>query len=92
MTVVRVDPYNDTIITSFQQESITSYKPAGDGVIELSSSTKSFDQAGMPQHETVNVATIKRVKPFKPINEKDGKDLVALFKAFLTSQGLTNLM
>lgn len=92
MDVIRVNPSTDTIVTSFQQESITSYRPVGEGVIELTSSTKSFNSAGLPQHETCNTATIKRSKPFKPVAEKDGKDLVALFHAFLTSQGLTNLI
>jgi len=92
MTVIRVNRSSDTIITSFQQESITSYRPVEDGVIELTSSTKSFDAAGNPRHETCNTATIKRVKPYIAVNEKDGKDLAALFKDFLVSRGLTNLL
>lgn len=93
MNVVRVSHYDDDRISgSFQQESITSYRPLEEGTIELTSSTKSFDQAGLPSFETCNNAVIKRSKPFKPVAEKDGKDLKALFIEFLTATGKSNLL
>ncbi|MBK7749233.1 MAG: hypothetical protein IPI39_18505 [Candidatus Obscuribacter sp.] len=92
MTVVRVSPSTETIIKSFQQESITSYKPDGDGQIQLTSSIKAFDDNGNAVHETCNTATIKRIKPFVQIDHRDGKDLAHLFKNYLIKSNMTYLL
>lgn len=89
MTVARVSRSSDKIISSFQQESITCYKPVSPDVIELTSSTKSFDAAGNPDRLTRNTATIKRIKQFRVRDEQDGKDLKTLFGQYLYAKGLS---
>jgi len=92
MKVVRVS--FSKISESYQQESITTYtpNPTTDDLINLSASTKTFDEVGQPKYQADNVAQVRRVKPFVEINEYKGRDMRKLFREFLTSNGLTNLL
>lgn len=92
VSVVRTRPGSGHIESSFQQESITCYKPLTDDTIELTSSTKVFDASGRPQKEVVNVANIRRVKPYIQYDNKDGRDLAALFRNYLIEKNLTYLL
>lgn len=90
MKVVRVSFSN--ISKSYQQESITSYTPKTDNLIDLSASSKIFDDDGQPKSQADNVAEVRRLKPFVEIKEYKGQDMRKLFREFLTSNGLTNLL
>ncbi len=92
MTVIRSDS-SSKIIESFQQESITSYKPSQlPGEIEMSASTKSFEANGAPDKQSDNVAKIKQSSPFKQVDTYQGKDMKVLFRAFLIGRKLNNLL
>ncbi len=95
VTVARVRPIDRHITEVFQQESITSYRPIpseGGTLIKLSASTKSFDKDGQPLVQTDNVARVKKIRPFTPINQYQGKNMKELFREFLIAKGLTNLL
>jgi hypothetical protein len=92
MTVVRVSNSNGRITDTFQQESITSYRPLEDGVMQLTASNKTFDAGGRALYQQDNEARIKRFRHFSPVNRKDGKDLKALFIDYLAANGMSNLI
>jgi len=92
MTVVRVSNLNNRVSDSFQQESITRYRPYEDGVIEMTASTKTFDASGRAMFQQDNEAKIRRYKHFAVINQKDGKNLRELFVQYLQDNGLSNLI
>ncbi len=91
-TVMFVDNLSSQIQKTYQQESLTTYKPIADDRISMTASTKVFDAAGRPQTMQDNEAIIKRYKHFHPINAQDGKDLKALFIEFMTAKGMANLL
>lgn len=92
MTVVRVDGGTGRISDTFQQESITSYRPLEEGVIEMTASNKTFDANGRALHQQDNEARIKRYRRYAALNHKDGKDLKTMFVDYLASNGLSNLI
>ncbi|MBK9143615.1 MAG: hypothetical protein IPM23_14020 [Candidatus Melainabacteria bacterium] len=94
VTAVRVDPSTGKIKKTYQQESITIYRPVPGSVdtIELFGSTRSFDQDGRPELENDNQARIRRRAPFQQVDSKDGVDLKALFRAFLIGSGRSDLL
>ena|GEM_PF-492991 len=85
-TVLFLDNFTATIQRSQQQESLTTYSPLGDDRIAMTASTKVFDLGGRPQNLQRNEAIIKRYRHFNVINEKDGKDLAALFQQFMAAR------
>lgn len=89
--VIRVSS-SGRVKESFQQESITNYGPDEDGYMKLTSSTKTFSDTGKPLHLQENEARIKRVKAFVERDSYDNKDLRNLFKHYLTTHGLSNLL
>jgi len=91
-TVLIVDNYSSSIQRTYQQESLTTYEPIADDRISMTASTKVFDAAGRPQTLQKNEAIIKRYKHFQTINQKDGKDLKALFREFMTAKGMADLL
>ncbi len=91
-TVLFVDNISTRIQRTYQQESLTTYKPIADDRIAMTASTKVFDSAGRPQTMQDNEAIIKRYKHFHPTNVQDGKDLKALFIEFMTAKGMANLL
>lgn len=91
-TVLFVDNISDRIQRTYQQESLTTYRPIADDRISMTASTKVFDSAGRPQTMQDNEAIIKRYKHFHPINTQEGKDLKALFVEFMTAKGMANLL
>lgn len=92
MKVIRVSFSN--ITESYQQESITTYTPSpgASDLIRLSASTKIFDGNGQPWSQADNVAEVRRVKPFTEIHEHKKQDMRKLFREFLTSHGMSNLI
>jgi len=92
MTVVRVSNLNGRVADSFQQESITSYRPVEDGIIALAASNKTFDANGRAVFQQENEARIRRYKHFYETDKKDGKNLKELFLQYLEANGLSNLI
>ena len=92
MTVVRVSNINSRVADSFQQESITSYRPVEDGIISLAASNKTFDANGRAVFQQDNEARIRRYKHFYETDKKDGKNLRELFLQYLEANGLSNLI
>ncbi|CAN5384750.1 hypothetical protein BH11CYA1_BH11CYA1_32490 [soil metagenome] len=92
MTVVRVSNMSGRVADSFQQESITSYRPVEDGIISLAASNKTFDANGRALFQQDNEARIRRYKHFYETDKKDGKNLRELFLQYLEANGLSNLI
>lgn len=94
VNVIRVKRSSQKISKSYQQESITTYTPieGRSKRINLSASTKSFDENGNPLIRADNEALVRRSKEFEPLDSYKGKDMKALFIEFLTSTGRTNLL
>ncbi|MBS1990948.1 MAG: hypothetical protein JSS83_10550 [Cyanobacteria bacterium SZAS LIN-3] len=86
-TVLFIDNFTSNIQRTQQQESLTTYSPIADDRIAMTASSKVFDAAGRAQTLQRNEAIIKRYKHFSPVNEKDGKDLKALFQQFMRARG-----
>ena len=91
-TVMLIDNISSRIQRTYQQESLTDYQPISSDRMSMSASTKVFDSAGRPQTLQKNEAIIKRYKHFQKINEKDGKDLKALFREFMIAKGMGELL
>jgi hypothetical protein len=92
MTVIRSNS-SSQILESFQQESITAYNPTEEpGAIEMTASTKSFDANGKPNRQSDNVAKIKQATPFIEVDSYQGKDMKALFRQYLISKKMDNLL
>jgi hypothetical protein len=90
--VLIVDNLSSRIERTYQQESLTSYKPIADDRISMTASTKVFDASGQAQSLQRNEAIIKRYRHFRPIDNQDGKDLKSLFRQYMMAKGMADLL
>ncbi|GEM_PF-2412425 len=74
-----------------QTESLQTYRPAGKGFIRCETSVKTFDQLGTAIRLDKIVSEFVLVRPFSPWYRYNGKDMMALFRQFLTSRGMAEL-
>jgi hypothetical protein len=84
------DPSNLRFL--YQEESLNEYSSISETEMQNYSSDKMFDYEGRPVRQGLLVSRFKRVKPFTPAQEENGIPLMPSFKAYLTSQGLENLI
>ena len=91
-TVLIIGNDSERIKRTYQQESLTTYQPISNDRITMTASTKVFDASGKAQTLQQNEAMIKRSKRFESVNEKDGKNLLVLFRQFMTAKGLADLL
>jgi len=87
-----IDPESQQILLTQQKECFNRYTPMADDAIRLDGSTKVFSMQGNPKVLKISNMLAMRVKPFAPIDEKDGENLRQLFAEFLTAHGKTNLI
>ena len=92
--VLLVSRSSKKIKDSYQQESITTYRPYMDGTgdIELEGSSKSFDEDGNPLVRSDNEARVKSMAKFKEVRTYKGKDMRKSFREFLLSTGREHLL
>ncbi len=77
---------------AFQQESVTNYEPAEDGVIKMIASTRRYDAAGIAQMQADNEARIHRVEKFTPVAKEGSVDLQKSLFDFLRSRKMEYLI
>lgn len=94
VNVIRTKRSSSKIADSYQQESITRYVPLdeGTGDIQLTASTKSFDQDGKPIIRADNRARVRKVGKFHEVRFHKKKDMRKLFTEFLIATGRSNLL
>ena len=94
VNVIRTKRSSNKITDSYQQESITRYVPLeeGTGDIQLTASTKSFDQDGKPLIRADNTARVRKIAKFHEVRFHKKKDMRKLFRQFLINSGRSNLL
>lgn len=92
VTVIRTDTATNTIVRTFQQESITTYTRLSRDELKLTSSTKVFDDTGQAAAVVENEGVVHRMSPFTETDFASAKNLKELFVHFLLSHQLANLI
>jgi len=90
--VIRVSKSTRQVIETLQQESITTYSFANVDQLDMTSSTKVFDQLGSARNIAGNQAVVTRAEPFEQIEQDNGKNLHELFRQFLLANNLARLL
>lgn len=92
VAAARVQRSSKEIVEAFQQESVTNYEPAGDGVIKMIASTRRYDAAGIAQMQADNEARIHRVEKFTPVAKDGAVDMQKSLFDFLRSRKMEYLI
>lgn len=74
-----------------QVESIQTYTPAGNGLIRVDASVKTFNEAGKPVRLTKILAFKRQTQPFQPRDRRQGRNMRKLFDEYLESHGMNEL-
>lgn len=74
-----------------QVESIQTYTPAGNGLIRVDASVKTFNERGTPVRLTKILAFKRQTEQFKPRDTSQGRNMRKLFDEFLESHGMNEL-
>ena len=80
------------VLTTSQLDCVNRYQPDGDGVVNLTSLVRQYDEFGNPTTSGETSQTIRRVKPFVEVELADGQDLKVLFCKFLAANGKSELI
>ncbi|MBX9689848.1 MAG: hypothetical protein K2X27_24270 [Candidatus Obscuribacterales bacterium] len=91
-TSILVDARTQRIIKSMQEEQINTYTPIAPGIMNMQTSIRSFAADGSPLQEESSVRTVTQSAAFSPVNFYEGKDMRALFAAFMQSHGYAQLL
>ncbi len=91
-TSLVVDKNTGVIVDSFQREDLKTYVPRASNSIAVRYTSKSFDSRGNPRDMQTGRSIHQRVAPFAVVNNGDGVDYRALFRDYLESNHLGNLM
>lgn len=92
VTVIRVSKSTRKVTETYQQESITKYTFVSFNELDMESSTKVFSASGQAVTMTKNIAHASRVGPFLEVDQEDGRNLKDLFRTYLLTNNLTNLL
>ena len=92
VAAARVQRASKEIVEAFQQESVTNYEPAGDGVIKMIASIRRYDAGGNAQMQADNEARIHRVEKFTPVATEGGIDMQRSLFDFLRSRKMEYLI
>jgi hypothetical protein len=79
------------VVVSGRSHKIQTYTPAGNGLIRVDASIKTFDQNGKATQLTKVLAFKRRTEPFKPWDKYKGRDMRKLFNEYLCTHGMTEL-
>lgn len=85
-TQLHVDKQTNVIKSVECGEIITNYLPENDGLVKRETSSKVFDRFGQPMVLGKSFMYEKRIAPFSPQDQYQGKDMRELFKQFLEKQ------
>lgn len=77
---------------TFKEETITTYRPVGDGLVQASFIINDFDMDGHPLISSRAIATTSRIEPFREIDADERGDLRLKFHQFMQSHGLGYLV
>lgn len=91
-TSVNVDKSSQRILKTEQEEQINTYVPAGNGLIRMQASIKTFGPDGSPQIQELSSRIIENRAPFQPVDYYQGLDMRMLFRNYLLSHGFANLL
>ena len=80
------------ILQVVQQEQINTVTSPAPGVLRVDVSVKSFDFDGNPQRQEQSVIMAQLVKPYERVDVYQGEDLRPLFRDYLLSHHLENLL
>ncbi|MBS1999558.1 MAG: hypothetical protein JSS86_24700 [Cyanobacteria bacterium SZAS LIN-2] len=80
------------ILQVVQQEQINTITSPSPGTLRVDISVKSYGWDGKPNRQEQSVIIATMVEPFKKIDEYEGRDLKALFRDYLVSHNLQNLV
>ncbi|MBY0356729.1 MAG: hypothetical protein K2W82_01905 [Candidatus Obscuribacterales bacterium] len=87
-----VSKHNKLITDSYQLESIQTYTPFGNNLLKVDASVKIFDSYGRPERLAKALSFEQRIKPFEPWNVYKGRNMVALFREYLITHNLADLL
>jgi len=85
-TIVSIEDAGSVIQTAVQREEINTLVPEGKHLLNGDVSIKIFDAEGRPIHLGKSRFLETKIAEFVPVDRLDGKDLHALFKAFLLTR------
>ena len=80
------------ILNVVQQEQINTVTCPSPGSLRVDISVKSYGWDGKPQRQEQSVIMANIVKPFEQIDQLEGRELRPLFKDYLVSHHLENLI
>ena len=89
---ITTDKKKNKILQVTQQEQINSITSPEPNLLRIDVSVKSFDRDGKPVRMEQSVVFAKIIKPFEHIDMFEGQDLRPLFRNFLVSHQLANLV
>jgi len=91
-TTVVVNKQTRKVEDVIRREDIKSYVPLNPGTVSVSYTSKSFSPEGIPLDLQTGFSVHKRIAPFKAIDQMGETDVRELFRQFLISNNLANLV
>ncbi len=91
-TSLIVDKRTGVIVDSYRREDIKTYEPDGQGKVKVNYTSKSFDSHGQPRDLQNGVSIQLQINKFRPIDREDKQDYYSMFKDFLRSEHLNDLI
>lgn len=91
-TLTNIDQAGDRVSSSWQHDQIQTYSPQDRDTIRFESSTKVFDENGIAISQQDYWQSHRQVASFKDVNFRDGQNLRDLFKEYLSSHGMADLL
>jgi hypothetical protein len=89
---ITVNKHTNKILQVLQQEQINTITSPVPGTLHVDVSVKCFDFDGNPLRIEQSVMTLKMTKPFVRKDTYKGTDLKPLFRDYLMSHNLSNLV
>jgi len=78
--------------TSQQVELIQSLTPLGPDNVREDTLARTLDSQGRPKWQNTSTVVYSMTRPYSPINRKDGRDMKEMFRQYLESHGMANLV
>ncbi len=91
-TTVVVGRKSGKIEGLFRREDIKTYVPLKPGIVSVSYTSKSFNPEGIPLDLQTGFSVHKRIAEFQPVNQLGETDVAELFRQFLETNGLLQLV
>jgi hypothetical protein len=78
--------------TSQQVELIHSMTPLGSGNVREDTLARTLDSQGRPIWQNTSTVVYSMTRPYSPINRSEGRDMKEMFREYLVSHGMANLV